>query len=142
MIDEDVRATPTPPTSPPPAPGHESRWKRLLNQTPADFQRRRERHHRRPIIVRIVVAVCGGILAIPGLLLVLLAPDVGLPLLIVGLGLLSLEFDWAARLLGQVIRWTTSARMWFRGLSGPRRILVSTVALAIIAVIAWVLFLR
>ena len=94
------------------------------------------------MIVRVGVAVCGGILAIPGVLLVLPAPDVGLLLLVVGLGLLSLEFNWAARLLGQMIRWTAYGRTWFQRLSGPHRTLVSTVALALIPLIVWVLFLR
>jgi hypothetical protein len=118
MIDEHAQDTTTLPLSPPSGPGKQSRWKRLLSQTPDDFERRRERHQQRPMFVRIGVVALGGILSIPGVPLLVLLPDVGLPLLILGLGLLSLEFAWAARLLGMLIRWTASVRSWYRGLPG------------------------
>jgi uncharacterized protein (TIGR02611 family) len=140
MVNDSVPDTPPP--RPASAPEQRSRWHRLLNQTPDDFQRRRERHRRRPMAVRIGVVIAGGILAIPGAILALPVPDVGIPLLIVGLGLLSLEFDWAARLLGRIVRLAASVRMWFKRLSRPRRILTGAVGLALIVLLVWFLTLR
>lgn len=54
----------------------------------------RDRHRRRPRALRVITAVGGSVLALAGLLL-LWVPELGLPLLIPGLGLLALEFDWA-----------------------------------------------
>jgi hypothetical protein len=54
----------------------------------------RDRHRRRPVPLRVVTAVGGSLLALAGLLL-LWVPELGLPLLVPGLGLLALEFDWA-----------------------------------------------
>jgi hypothetical protein len=142
MIDDTVQNPPMPATGPHSAPGDDSGWRRLLSQTPADLQRRRERHHRRPIIVRGGVVVAGGILSVAGALLLLPFPDVGLPLLLLALGLLSLEFDWAARLMGHVITWAAYARMQFQRLSRLNKALVALVALGLIALITWVLFLR
>lgn len=57
----------------------------------------------RPLVLRILI-VCGGfgLLAIGGLLLIL--PGPGLVVIAVGLGLLSLEFRWAAALRESVVR--------------------------------------
>jgi hypothetical protein len=85
--------------------------------------------------------VGGGILSVAGLLL-LWSPDTGLPLLLVGLGLLALEFNWAARLIGRVITWAAYVRMRFQRLSRPKKALVAVVALGLLAFIIWVRFLR
>jgi hypothetical protein len=94
------------------------------------------------MIVRGAVVVGAGILSVAGLLLLLPFPDVGLPLLLVALGLLSLEFDWAARLLGRVITWAADIRMRFQRLSRSNKAVVGVVALGLIVLFAWVLFLR
>ncbi|WP_329100632.1 hypothetical protein OG792_18810 [Micromonospora sp. NBC_01699] len=57
---------------------------------------RRERHRRRPAVVRALIDLGGGLLSLVGLVL-LWAPEFGLPLLLAGFGLLALEFDWAFR---------------------------------------------
>jgi hypothetical protein len=64
---------------------------------------RRERERRRPLAVRAMV-VAGGFAAVLGGLALMVLPGPGIPVLAVGLGLLSLEFDWAARLLAVVLR--------------------------------------
>ncbi|GIF17966.1 hypothetical protein BJ973_009070 [Actinoplanes tereljensis] len=56
----------------------------------------RERHRRRPPVLRVLVGAGGFLLSLAGVLL-LWAPEFGLPLLVAGLGLLALEFDWAMR---------------------------------------------
>lgn len=63
---------------------------------------RREVHRGRSFFVRAGVAVGGGLLSLFAALLSVVAPEFGLPLLLVGLRLLALEFDWAARLYTKV----------------------------------------
>ena len=58
------------------------------------LRQRKERHKQRSRLVRILVAV-GGFLTVAGGIALLVLPGPGIPLLVVGLGLLALEFDWA-----------------------------------------------
>jgi hypothetical protein len=84
---------------------------------------RRDRHRQRSLIVRGVTVVAGGLVC--GVAVILFfAPEVALPLLVAGLGLLALEFDWAARGLAWAL--TRSARItgWFRRMSRPMQIAI------------------
>jgi len=57
----------------------------------------------RPLVLRVLIVLGGfALVALGGLLLVL--PGPGLLLIAAGLGMLSLEFAWAARLRAQVVR--------------------------------------
>jgi len=67
------------------------------------LRRRRERHRQRGLVVRALVTA-GGFAAVLGGVALLVLPGPGIPLLVLGLGLLSLEFDWAVRLLSFVLR--------------------------------------
>ena len=58
------------------------------------LRERRQRHRERHIIVRMLFAL-GGFAALAGGLALLVLPGPGIPLVIVGLGLLALEFRWA-----------------------------------------------
>jgi hypothetical protein len=49
-----------------------------------------------------------------GLPLAILLPELGLPVAAAGLGLLALEFDWAARALASVLRLSERTRGWWR----------------------------
>jgi hypothetical protein len=142
MIDEKMQDTPIPSTEPPSTVKKASAWRRLLSQSPADLQQRRARHRKRPMVVRLAVAVSGGLLAIVGLPVLVIAPDVGIPLLLVALGLLSLEFDWAARLVGQVITQAARSQTWFQRFSQPIRVSVGIAVLGLITLGIWILFLR
>lgn len=64
--------------------------------------RQRERHQQRSIFARIGVVIVGGVVSVFAAPLSLPAPELGLPLLLFGLRLLALEFDWAARLYVRV----------------------------------------
>jgi hypothetical protein len=64
---------------------------------------RRERHRRRPLAVRMLVAL-GGFATLLGGLALLVLPGPGIPLVVVGLGLLALEFRWAEAALDRVLR--------------------------------------
>lgn len=84
---------------------------------------RRDRHRRRSLIVRGVTVVAGGLVC--GVAVILFfAPEVALPLLVAGLGLLALEYDWAARALASAL--TRSARITggFRRMSRPLQIAI------------------
>ena len=67
------------------------------------LRERRERHRRRPLAVRALV-VAGGAAAVAGGAALLVLPGPGIPVLVLGLGLLALEFEWADRLLSYVLR--------------------------------------
>jgi uncharacterized protein (TIGR02611 family) len=58
------------------------------------LRQRKERHKQRPRLVRVLVAL-GGFATVVGGIALLVLPGPGIPLLVVGLGLLALEFDWA-----------------------------------------------
>ena len=62
----------------------------------------RERHRGRSIFVRAGIVVGGGAISVLAAPLSVPAPELGLPLLLFGLRLLALEFDWAARLYVRV----------------------------------------
>jgi uncharacterized protein (TIGR02611 family) len=67
------------------------------------LRQRRERHRRRPLAVRVLVAL-GGFATLLGGLALLVLPGPGIPLVVVGLGLLALEFRWAESALERVLR--------------------------------------
>jgi uncharacterized protein (TIGR02611 family) len=58
------------------------------------LRERRQRHRERSRIVRVLVAA-GGFFTLAGGVALLVLPGPGLPLIVVGLGLLALEFRWA-----------------------------------------------
>ncbi len=64
----------------------------------------RERHRERSVFVRAGVVVTGGAVSVFAALLAVIAPEFGVPLLLLGLRLLALEFDWAARAYARVAR--------------------------------------
>ena len=66
------------------------------------LRERRERHRRRPLAIRALVLL-GGLGAVFGGVALLVLPGPGIPLLVVGLGLLALEFEWADRVLSRVL---------------------------------------
>lgn len=98
---------------------------------------RRERHRRRPLAVRVLAAVAGAVLAAAGALLLILAPEAGLPLLAAGLGLLALEFDGAARALAWTLRHTARARAWYARQRPAVKALLWALSAAIVAGIVW-----
>ena len=71
-----------------------------------------------------------------GVVLVLPLPELGLPLLVVGLRLLALRYDWAARAYLPV------ARLWTRVkvLPASAKLALGVAAVAVVAGIVWWLY--
>ena len=105
--------------------------------TPEDARARleaeRERHRQRSRPARILTVLGGGLVGLVGAVLLVLFPELGLPLMLVGLRLLALEYEWAARAYVPV------ARFWDRvkGLSTPWKIASAAVAAVVVAAIVW-----
>jgi uncharacterized protein (TIGR02611 family) len=62
---------------------------------------RQERHRRRNRVYRIAFAAVGFAVLLAGLIM-LVTPGPGIPVIILGLGMLALEFAWAERWLERV----------------------------------------
>jgi len=100
---------------------------------------RRARHRQRPLAVRFLTALAGFVLALTGLILLAPLPEAGLPLLGLGLGLLAMEFDWAARALAWTLDRLTGYRAWLARQRPVVRGLLALVAVAVaVAVILWI----
>jgi uncharacterized protein (TIGR02611 family) len=68
----------------------------------ARIRERRERHQKRSRAYRVGFAVLGFLITAAGAIM-LVTPGPGIPVLVVGLAMLALEFVWAERWLEQVI---------------------------------------
>ena len=100
-------------------------------------QRRRGRE--RPMAIRVLVAGAGLLLAAAAAPLVVLLPELGVPLLLVALRLLAVEFDRAARAYAWVVwRWE-QVRAWFRSAPGPVRSLVVVLLVLVALGLLWLL---
>ena len=89
------------------------------------LRERRARHRERPFVVRVVVAL-GGFATLLGGIALLVLPGPGIPLVVVGLGLLALEFRWAEAALVRVLRHAGRVRPS----TGRRRVAVGAAMLA------------
>ncbi len=97
----------------------------------------RERERARPAPVRALLAALGLLLMIVAAPLAVVLPEVGVPVVIVALRLLAVEFDWAARGYAWVTwRWGR-LRAWFRARSRTARALD-----ILLVVVLLVLFVR
>jgi uncharacterized protein (TIGR02611 family) len=95
------------------------------------LQERKERHKQRNILYRIAIVIVGVLIVIAGI--VMSGPGVpgpGIVTIIVGLGFLALEFDWAERWLERVIIWGDKAAERAEQ-STPRQRLIAGIATAL-----------
>ncbi|CAN5534355.1 hypothetical protein BH20ACT10_BH20ACT10_00790 [soil metagenome] len=111
-----------------------------MDATLARVFERRERHRERSIFFRIGVVVAGGAVSLFAALLSIVTPEFGLPLLLFGLRLLALEFDWAARLYTRVAKVAKKVAGSLRRLWPKSKVGVALVILALVAVAAFVIF--
>ena len=101
------------------------------------LQAQRERHRRRPLVVRGLFVGLGFALLIGGLLLLVL-PGPAFVIIPIGLALLSLEFAWAEGLLERALMQAEIARRKAAATSRTQRI-VSAIAFVLggAALLAW-----
>ena len=99
----------------------------------AALEAARARHRERSPVERLATVAAGWLVAGIGLLAVVPLPEVGLPLLLLGLRLLALRYDWAARAYLPV------ARLWERlkALPGWAKITAALVGAALVAGLIW-----
>ena len=91
------------------------------------------------MVVRALTVLAGVLLCALAIVLFLL-PELALPLLVAGLGLLALEFDWAARALAWVLVRSAQAKAWFDRQGALARIAM-LVAAFVLLVGSFLLFL-
>jgi hypothetical protein len=102
--------------------------------------RQRERHRKRSLFERACVVVAGGTIGVFAGPLAAIAPEFGVPLLLLGLRLLALEFDWAARFYVRVARMARGVGGRLRKLlprSTPGVVLAVVLAAAVVAMLTW-----
>lgn len=86
-------------------------------------------------------AVIGGALAaFLGIVLVLPMAELGIPLLLVGLRLLALQFDSAARVYARARLWSLMLGAWWKTTSQAVRVLVIVGAVAVTVLVVFWLF--
>jgi uncharacterized protein (TIGR02611 family) len=88
------------------------------------LRERKERHEQRHIVLRagvvvlgILIVLAGGALSLPGV------PGPGIAVILIGLGFLALEFDWAERLLARGILYADSLKDRAEETSTKQRVL-------------------
>jgi uncharacterized protein (TIGR02611 family) len=107
------------------------------------LRERKERHEHRHIVYRAAIVVLGVLTVIAGIVLSLpTVPGPGIALILVGLGFLALEFDWAERLLERAIIWADRAKDRAEETSTKQRVLAGVagaLALAafVVAAVLW-----
>jgi uncharacterized protein (TIGR02611 family) len=107
------------------------------------LQERKLRHKRRNILQRIAVVIIGVLIVMAGI--VMSGPGVpgpGIVTIVVGLGFLALEFDWAERWMERVIIWGDRAAERAERTSTRQRVVAGIVAVLaaaafVVAAIAW-----
>jgi uncharacterized protein (TIGR02611 family) len=99
------------------------------------LRQQKERHKRRSRVVRVLVAV-GGFATVAGGIALLVLPGPGIPLLVVGLGLLALEFDWAEAAFIRTLEKAEQAARLAGGRSRPVKIAGVAASLAVAAAVA------
>jgi uncharacterized protein (TIGR02611 family) len=107
------------------------------------LRERKERHEQRHIVLRagvvvlgILIVVAGGALSLPGV------PGPGIAVILIGLGFLALEFDWAERLLERGILYADGLKDRAEETSTKQRVLAGlagalVVAAFLVAAVLW-----
>lgn len=88
------------------------------------------------MVLRIALVVVGFLAGLVALPLAVILPEAGVPLLIAALGVLALEFDWAAHAFAWVVwRWR-QFRRWFSAQSVAVRVGLVALLVAVLAGLA------
>lgn len=101
------------------------------------MQAQRVRHRKRSKLVRIAYVVAGFTILVAGIAL-LIAPGPAFVVIPIGLAMLSLEFEWAERLLAKAVEKGEQAKQRASATTTKQRVLTGIAALlAIAAIAAW-----
>ena len=105
------------------------------------LQARRERHLARGRLYRVVFALAGFTVLLVGVAMLVL-PGPGIPVIVIGLALLALEFAWAERMLERAIDRMERARQSAAEASRWQKVfgvlaLLTALAAAIVTVLYW-----
>ena len=93
------------------------------------LRERKERHEHRHILYRIAIVILGFLIVAAGV--VMSGPGVpgpGIAVILIGLGFLALEFDWAERLLERAIIWADEVKDRAEETTTAQRVLAVVVA--------------
>jgi hypothetical protein len=99
---------------------------------------KRESHKKRSMLLRAAYIVIGYALFIPGLPLLFIFPEAGIPLVLFGLVFLSHEYTWAGRSLLWFSKVVDAVIKWYKNLPRPIRICVE-IFFAVLTI--WLLYL-
>ena len=107
------------------------------------LRERKERHKQRNIFYRAGIVVLGVLIVLAGI--VMSGPGVpgpGIATILIGLGFLALEFDWAERMMERVIIWGDQVKDRAEETSTTQRIIAAfvaalAVAAFVVAAILW-----
>jgi uncharacterized protein (TIGR02611 family) len=101
------------------------------------LRERKERHKQRNIVHRAAVVAAGVLIVIAGI--IMSGPGVpgpGIATIVIGLGFLALEFDWAERLLERAIIWGDQVKDRAEETSTTQRIVAGFAAALAVAAFA------
>lgn len=88
----------------------------------------------RGAIWRPLLGALVGVLALP---LLILLPEIGLPLAYLSLRLLATRYPWAGRADQRLRRAAARVHAWFTGLAWPARVAVVLVLVLVLGVLLW-----
>jgi uncharacterized protein (TIGR02611 family) len=104
------------------------------------LRKQRERHRRRPLVVRVLYIVVGFTLLAAGVAMLVL-PGPAFVVIPIGLALLSLEFAWAENLLDRALEQGEAAKRKAAETTKTQRVLSAiAIALGVGAGVAWAIF--
>jgi hypothetical protein len=98
----------------------------------------RERGRARPALMRASLGVLGAVLLVASMPMIVLLPEVGIPVLLIAFRLLAVEADWAAR----AYAWTdwrfAQLRDWFHRQPRAARAAIVAGLLLVAAALVWI----
>ncbi len=115
-------------------------WRGSVAQRVDRVRARRVRHRAKPIIFRAATVLLGAALGLVAVPLVLVIPELGVPLAVAALSLLALEFEWAVVALERLLRTWGRIRRWYRTRSALGKALIWVVLVAVLVGLAWLTF--
>ncbi len=101
------------------------------------LEAQRERHEQRPRVVRWAIAAVGAVIFLAGVVM-LITPGPAFVLIPVGLAVMSLEFEWAGRLLERALVEAERAQRRAAETTTTQRVLTVLAGILAVAVVLYV----